>query len=523
MSNPPISPTHPNNINIYMNTLSSFSRKSVPFLIFFLLILLSSCGGGKDKLESEIKKVTSNPELQSEQGLDLIASVILSNPDIYKSYLNSDGRIDMSKLAKAVEKVGKQGNPDFKWDITAYGGIPKDDLKLNLYLERSGSMTGYDARTTSGNFKQTINELITRFPRVNGRAGRILIVNDNIYPFEGSFEEFVQIKDVFDATKGVGDPSFTDFASIFESMLQDTVPENINVLISDLIYSPFDTQGVSPAKIFNEEQSVATSIFQKHADKSVIVVQLTSDFDGLYYPYNSPQTGLRYKGQRPYYAVITGSAMAIYKLLHDSRYAPFTDFKSMPGYKEDYIFSRNPLTLSYYSLLPRGKGNKGSYAIGGAEDGEAKAHRLKDIKGDGQHKISFRIAANLQNIPGSESFITNPVNYSLKGASDARILSIEPIDESMKDARNRRFLDPATHLFTIEVNAEHLSPLIEISLLNPLPKWIETAGNKDDSNVNSASFPKTTFGVDYLLRGIYRAYHAPSETPELFTIKIATK
>lgn len=498
------------------------SRTILSVALFLCVGLLCACGGKENSLDSEIKKIASNPELQSEQGLDMLATLIYSNPEAYRAYLKPDGRIDMDKLAKAVERIGRKTDPAFKWNINSYGGVPHGDLRLNLYLERSGSMTGYDARSTSGDFKRTLNELITRFPRVDGAVGSISIVNDAVYPYKGTLEEFVQQKDIFAATSDSGDPSFTDFAKIFEYVLCDTVAEDINVLVSDLIYSPRDTEGVTPAKIFNEEESLATSIFQKHADKSVIVVKLVSDFDGLYYPYHSPQSGVRYKGQRPYYAVITGSAAAIYKLLHDSRYASFIDFATLPGYEADYIFSRNPLTLSYYSLLPRGKGSKGSYSLG-ATQGESGSHLLKDLKGDADNIATFRIAADLKNIPTSAQYILNTKNYRIKGAAGARILKIEPITEAMIDPRTRRFLEPATHLFTIEVDTRHLSSDMEISLLNSLPEWIAASASANDSRVGSPSFAKTTFGVDKLLEGIYRAYHSASSSPEFFTMRLTVE
>lgn len=487
-----------------------------------LIALLCSCGGEENCLDAEIRKIAENPELQSVQGLDMLSTMVLANPEAYRSYIRPDGSIDIKRLSRTVEKVGKRTNPDFKWDITAYGGVPHGDLRLNLYLERSGSMTGYDARSTSGDFKRTLNELITRFPRVDGAPGAIAIVNDAVYPYRGSFEEFVQQKDIFAATDDLGDPSYTDFAKIFEYVLRDTVAENINVLVTDLIYSPRDTKGVTPAKIFNEEQSLATSIFQKHADKSVIVVKLTGDFDGLYYPYSSPQGGTRYRGNRPYYAVITGSAAAMYKLRHDSRYASFVDFATLPGYSADYIFSRDPLILGYYSLLPRGKGMKGSYSLGSTQ-GESGSHTLKNVKGDNNGTATFRIAANLKGVPAAGSYLLGKGNYTIAGAPGARIVKIEPITEAMIDARTRRFLEPATHLFTVEVDTHHLSPEIEISLPNTLPEWISRSACADDSRTTARNFGTTTFGVDKLLEGIYRAYHSASSTPRLFTLRLTTE
>ena len=81
--------------------------------------------------------------------------------------------------------------------------------------------------------------MLTRFP---GDSKEVFIVNDGVYPYTGSLNSFVQDKDIFSSTKGVGDPSYTDFAKIFDFALTDTVPERITVLVTDMIYSPRDIQ-----------------------------------------------------------------------------------------------------------------------------------------------------------------------------------------------------------------------------------------------------------------------------------------
>lgn len=496
-------------------------------LLVFLVALMCACSSGGGTLEEKIREIADSPELQNEQGLDELTAIILADPETYKTYIKPDGTVDLARLQQAVDRIGKNVSPSFAWDLTLYGGVPVKDLRLNLFVERSGSMTGYDARSTSGDFKRTLNELVTRFPHSGGAGGgHIFVVNDAVYPYSGTFEQFVQEKDIFAATKNIGDASFTDFGKIFEYVLRDTVAENISVLVTDLIYSPKGTEGLTPAKIFNEEQSLATTLFQKHGDKSVMVVRLSSDFDGLYYPYDSPQSGKKYTGQRPYYLVITGSAAAMHKLRHDSRYASFVDFATLPGYRSHYIFSRGTQPTGRYTLLPRSRGTSGSYTIvprsgsSGSGDGAPGVHALKDLKAGSDGMTGFRIAADLSSIAADSNYLLDPANYRLSGGGVARLKKVEKVTPEMTDARNRRYLEGATHLFTVEVDPSNAGKRLDISLADNIPVWFREASATSDISFGG-NFATTTFGLSSILEGIYRAYHGTADTPALFSLSIA--
>lgn len=497
-------------------------KKLLGILILSLTLLgPAACSGPTDALTEEIRDIAADPELQSEEGLQRLTDIILSDKATYRGYILPDGEINMEKLAATVEKTGRQADPNFSWDIRAYGGILSSDLKLNLFLERSGSMQGYDTRSGSGNFKATLTELVNRFPLVDGSTGRILIVNDAIYPWEGDFKRFLQERDIFSATAGIGDASFTDFARIFEYVLTDSVTENVNVLVTDMIYSPRGAEGVSAPKILAEERSIASSLFRDHADKSVIIVKMSSDFNGAYYPYSSPSAGVKYSGQRPYYIIVTGSAAAMHRLRTDSRYASWRDFSSLPGYQADYFFNRRPLTLPYYTLLPRNRASKGSFTLS-ADDNGSDTRAMKDVRGDASGNLTFQIAADLSRIPAADAYLTDTRNYTLSGA-DAKLMSVKKITTADIDPRNKRFLEKATHLFTVSVDTHHPSSELKISLANRLPDWVKKSHSTDDRNVAGARFATTTFGIADFMEGIFEAYHGTALQPEFFSMRILFK
>lgn len=435
-------------------------------------------------------------------------AIILANPDEYGNYLRPDGEIDIDKLQEAVDRMGKRHDPHFKWDLKAYGGVVKGPLQLRLMLERSGSMTGYDSRSGNGDFKRAMGDLLTRFPN---DSKEIFIVNDGVYPYTGSFDSFVQDKDIFASTANTGNPAYTDFAAIFNFALTDSVPERVTVLVTDMIYSPRDTEGVSAAKIFNEESTLASSLFSAHKDKSVIIVKLNADFQGTYYPYSRPG-GVFYKGQRPYYMIITGSAAAMQKLRTAPEYESFTDFASLPGYEADYFFNRGALPISYYSVMPRGKGCRGSYTLDG-EEGGGRSHAIKDPKPERDGALDVRVAVNLSQVPADPKYLCDVANYKIDG-DGISIKSIEVVGSDMIDARSKRYLAEATHLFTLQCNGKNLPEKCEVHLLNRMPEWIKKSSSSSDLNTGISSFSKTTFGLLEFMQGVYAAYYGTAVTPD---------
>ena len=62
---------------------------------------------------------------------------------------------------------------------------------------------------------------------------------------------------------------------------------------------------------------------------------------------------------------------------------------------------------------------------------------------------------------------------------------------------------------------------VGIKLMNRLPQWVEASSSDDDTNVGGAGFSQTTFGLKYLLQGIYDGYRKHSKgEPYYFELKM---
>ncbi len=220
-----------------------------------LLMGLMACGG-HGSLDKAVRGILVSGDT-TRAAYDSLCAMITDNPKKYSDMLTPEGKVDHKKMAEFIEQVGSQLRPPMHWDTRAYGGV--EDLSLTVYFERSGSMVPYDQRGGGGQLKKAVNDLINHFPA--GSKVDINIVNDGIYPYQHTVDEFLQDRDIYQSTAGMGDQSYTDFQLVFNKILEAQRPGNVSVLVSDLIYSPKDTRGVSLDKIFNEENSLATRVF----------------------------------------------------------------------------------------------------------------------------------------------------------------------------------------------------------------------------------------------------------------------
>ncbi len=481
---------------------------------------LSSCSSDENRVQALISKAVNDPEQRNEQTFNELTAVILASPEQYASFLTDKGTVDIDKLQSVYDAAAKRSGGEGEWNLRAYGGALSGDLQLRLMLERSGSMTGYDSRSGSGDFKRAVSELINRFPGSHTGSDAILIVNDDLYTYPGTFETFVQDKDIFASTASLGNAAYTDFARIFTRSLTDSVPERVTVLVTDLIYSPKGAAGSGADKIFNEIGALSSSLFKSHLDKSMLIVRLTGDFRGKYYPYGD-RAPFDYNGKRPYFMIITGSAAAMSRLRSADKYASFTDFSSLPGFEQEYFFNRAPLPLAWWSLMPRKNPAQGEYTLSGGSS-ESGAHSLKGVKAaKGSDAVILTVAADLSQIPASADYLLNKENYKVESDAPVSIESIEAVTPEMADPRNKRYLKHATHLMTLRVSGKTMPDAVTVALLNRLPDWIKQFNTADDSSPYARSFSSSTFGLQPFLEGVYNAYYGTAEIPLFtsFTIK----
>ena len=463
-------------------------RRLLAWLVACVLMTgLLSCGG-HGKLEKAVRSVLVNGDT-TRAAYDSLCSLVTGNPGKYGDLLTPEGRVDHKKMAEFIENIGSNLRPPMHWDTRPYGGV--DDLSLTIYFERSGSMVPYDQRGGGGQLKKVVNDLINRFPA--GSKVDINIVNDGIYPYQHSVDEFLKDRDIYQSTAGVGDAAYTDFQLIFNKILEAQRPGNVSVLVSDLIYSPKDTHGVSLEKIFNEENSLATRAFAKYKGKSVVVQQFMGDYSGKYYPYNG--VPFEYSGKRPFYLVIIADADAMDQLAQDKRYSGVLDPATV---RNSYRFNQNTSEV-LCRVLPEWKDNAGRFRV---KHGDGIV--LSKCQGDRETgKLCFSMAADLSGLMKDDALLTNPDNYEVKSI-DGYTLTVQPIEADMVTANNKEYLDGMTHILTLLGDLKSPRDEVRISLRNELPDWVRLSSSDNDTSTGG-SFSTTTLGLEQLLGGMFDA------------------
>ncbi len=452
-----------------------------------LIAGLLSCGG-RGKLEKAIRTTLVSGDT-TRAAYDSLCTIVTENPGNYSDLLTPEGHVDHKKMADFIEQIGSQLRPPMHWDTRPYGGV--ENLSLTVYFERSGSMVPYDQRGGGGQLKKAVNDLINHFPA--GSKVDINIVNDGIYPYQHTVDEFLKDRDIYQSTEGIGNASYTDFQLIFEKILEAQRPGNVSVLVSDLIYSPKDTHGVSLDKIFNEENSLATRVFAKYKGKSVVVQQFMGDYSGKYYPYNNEP--FNYNGKRPFYLVIIADNDAMDQLTHDKRYSGVLD---AAGVRNSYRFNQGTSEVQC-RVLPEWKDNAGRFRV---KHGDGIV--LTKCDGDRQTgKLCFSLAANLSGLMKDDALLTDAANYEVKSI-DGYTLTVQPIDQSMVTANNKEYLDGMTHILTLVGDLKSPRDEVRISLRNELPAWVGQSSSDSDTSADG-NFSTTTLGLEQLLGGMFDA------------------
>ncbi|MBQ7691157.1 MAG: hypothetical protein IJT30_08235 [Muribaculaceae bacterium] len=466
-------------------------KKTIPLMILLTGVLLAafvSCSR-TTPLEKSIKQALVQQDT-TQARFDSLCSIITASPDRYKAYLTEGGEVNVEALGNLIEQIGSGLRPPMHWDVARYG---LRQLSLTIYFERSGSMVPYDAPGGRGQLKKAVNDLINFFP--TGGQTTINIVNDDIYPYKGSIDAFLQDRDIYASTQGVGDAAFTDFQKIFTRVLQAQQPGNVSVLVSDLIYSPADTRDVSLEKIFNEENSLATSIFKQYKGKSIIVHQLMGDYSGKYYPYNGQP--VNYRGQRPFYLVVVADSKVMNAMAAD---AAFAQFMHPAGAVNSYRFNQAEQGVDY-CVVPDWKENAGRFRI----DHRDPSHLTKCDGDKTTGVLCLSVAANLGGLQKDARFLADAKNYQVKSMSGFA-LKVTPITPDMITGNNKAYLEGKTHLLTFTGEMQGPRDELTVSIANEFPAWIARSSATTDVNPSAPDFATTTLGLKELLSGIASAF-----------------
>jgi hypothetical protein len=496
------------------------SRFFVLFALMVSLGLLAGCSGPVDEVDSQISEALTNDNRLDANEAAVIRALILKEKkalaDEKKTakLFTADGQVDDVALTAYIKrhidyrKLAKEGNPP---SIALSGATASTKpLRLKLYLEASGSMFPYDAPGGNGDFKRTLNDVLTEFDAINPGQGKLYVVNTEVNDLGLSLSQFFKEKNIFTVAKTKGKTTSTDFETIFSDILQNTAGDDLSILVSDLIYSDPSLTGMSAQKTLDAASSLLTTVFNPYANThSMLVIKLNADFDGTYYSWNNAKK--TYRGERPYYLCLIGRNETMQRLYQDQTYQTIRRFDQLPGYADSWFFGREMKAVTpFYSILVTDPARKGRFKRADDEvRSHAKAvHALTDVQPDVADKsLAIPVAVDLSALRLPASLLTDASQYMVEGKDNFRVSSVQPYAGA----------NGTTHKLLLTSNKPARSDrtaTIRLRRQFP-PRWIASTNTTNDAAPDANS----TFGLQNLLQGVERAYN-PNNQTEYFTLKI---
>jgi hypothetical protein len=393
-------------------------------------------------------------------------------------------------------------------------------IEPKLYLEHSGSMYFYDGVNTQGQFKNTLVQLMQGFEEIKPKTSLVYIVNDKVYDYPQSLNELITSKNIF-ANK-IGNPAYTDFQIIFDTMLKDLKENQLSILFSDLIYSGKNSQGKIPERIVDEAEALCRGSFRDYSSNtSVLILKMKSDYKGVYYAYNSPNKGKKYDGSRPYYICLLAKNNTMERFLKDEKYSKIRSFENLPSFQKKFFFSNGALLSNpYYTILESDPDSRGDFNIGDRDLNKNGVHSIKNVKAPHNKSEKLRICVAIKFPKGGieESEITNINNYQIDGYKDGfKLIGVKSVN---------RKNDGATHKLILEANKSgggEREVLIKFKRIFP-PQWVKDSHTVNDTNINAEddAFNNTTFGFMNMMSGINTAFSKPNTADNnyYFTLKL---
>jgi len=239
---------------------------------------------------------------------------------------------------------------------------------------------------------------------------------------------------------------------------------------------------------------------KKQPDFSTLVFQLNSNFNGSYFNcYDAPT---KINAQRPFYILIFGSREHLQQLMER---VPISQIKGS-GVKNSYCLSNATVSPSFGILtMPR----IGTFVLDLANP-KAAVKKAKTDNKSPNTKFRISVGVDFSGLLLEDDYLCNPDNYSV--SDKAYTLSV---------SKNKNAARSYSHVLTLSLNQNIMSKgNISISLNKSNCLWAENMTDENGVDINAAGAMDKTFGLKYLLDGIYDAYSATGKDYASITINI---
>jgi hypothetical protein len=364
----------------------------------------------------------------------------------------------------------------------------------NIYLENSGSMDGYVKGVTE--FEQAVYNFLVDIQNNNlSEKMNLYYINSKFIPNKPDVTDFIEKLEPETFKQKGGNIASTDISQMFKSILAETNNSCVSVFISDCVFSPGEGQNAQQYLV-NQQIGIKRNFALKldQLNLTTVILELSSKFNGNYFDCLNKTTHI--SAQRPYYIWIIGKHQYIADLFEKVKkesfkgsgiqnfYCAYNSSKSI-----DYGILNSP-KLGYYKRdksSPKTKIIKAKYSDKGTRKGE----------------FQFSVGIDLKNSFFDDNYLMDANNYIIPSN-----YSIEVLKNNIKIANYSHILK----LTSKSLKTEN----VNIQLKNNLPQWASNLNSDNDININTSEQLGKTFGIKYLVEGVYEAYKTKNNNKDTF-------
>lgn len=488
-------------------------KRYLPFILLFLM--LTSCKSEFGSFNDQALTFANNDKKIDEQEYQkLLKQISGSDEKGFQQFKNDKGEIDNIKVVSYLLKYFKAKNVGLTandiWQPLTNGA--QETFNINVYLENSASMDGYVKGVTE--FETAIYNLLGDF-KISGLCDSLNLnyINKTI-PYQkqnalpADIQDFIEKLEPSVFKLRGGDRSVSDLKNILSTVLKTVNNKNAAVLISDFVFSPGKNANAQDY-LNNQGVGIKIDFAEKleEFDLSAVVIQLQSNFDGLYY--DKTDKPLSFKGKRPYYVWIFGSTQQISTILNKK---VLDNIKG--GYSNRLVLqSIKGISEPNYKILYSPKiGSFSAKQLNAKIISDASTSKANQTKG----LFGFNVAVDLSNSLQDANYFLDTSNYILSNTKYQ--LKVETITD-----KNDASLSGFTHLLKLQTG-ELREEVLKIEIVGKTPSWVFNSTSIDDSKIlNDKNEQQKTFGLQYLIEGISDAFYPKSNSNAINSISITIK
>ncbi|GHU72548.1 hypothetical protein FACS189413_15760 [Bacteroidia bacterium] len=360
---------------------------------------------------------------------------------------------------------------------------PDEKPSVKVYIENSGSMDGYVKGVTE--FEQAVyNYLIDIQIADFADSIQLNYINSKIISQPADISSFIENLEPNIFQSRGGNRGATDIAQILQLLLSEHNDSSVSVFVSDCIFSP--GRGKNAEQYLINQQITIKSIVAeqlKKEDMAIVIYQLTSQFSGYYYNHEDKATLI--SDRRPFYIWLLGKPEYLKDLY---RKIPENKFK---GSGVENVFSITSVNQNAPYAVRLGSGD---FKLDKLHSKNQIVNAQKSTHRKNTGLFTFSVDADFSAFLLDENYWKDARHYQLNDKDFQLSVAHSP--------KNSHGYSTALNLSSPIIKQSDLS----IRLLMQIPAWVERMNDDSDLDIHTDGSMHKTFGIKYLIGGIYEAY-----------------